>query len=127
MEEENKEVVVEEQPKQEVSEQPKQEQQSGGMDEVSKYSLISFIFAVVGFAVCSGWIVGSIASIVLGAIALVRSKNNAAVKQPFKTFDKITKPVAIVTIVLGAILAVVYLIFTIIVPAAAAIAGAVAE
>ena len=109
MEEEKKEeLVVAEQPQ----EEPKAEAQpqQSGLDEVSKYSLISFILAVIGLSVCGGWMVGSIAGIVLGIIALSRCKNNAAVKQPFRTFDRITKPVAIVSIVLGAILTVVFFI-----------------
>ena len=128
MEEEKKEELVVEESKQEVVEAPKEESQpqSSGLDEISKYSLISFILAVIGLSVCAGWMVGSIAGIVLGIIALIRSKKNAATKQPFKTFDRITKPVAIVSIVLGAILTVVYFI-TFVIKVAADIAEAIAN
>ena len=109
MEEENKqEVVEEEQPKQEVSE-VKQEQ-SNSMDEDSKFSLITFILACAGLVVCAGWIIGGLACAVLGLIALGRVKNCKAVKQPFRTFDRISKPVAIVDVVLGFVVALAYTI-----------------
>ena len=114
MEEENKEVVVEEQPKQEVveAEQPKAEAQpqQSGMNEACKFVLISFILSLVGLTVCPMWFLGGIACAVLGIIVLIRSKNFAADRQPFRTFEKIAKPVAIVDIVLGAISALVYFI-----------------
>ena len=116
MEEENK-VVAEEEQKQEVvqEEQPKQEvaesnQQNESMDEDSKYSLITFILACVGLVVCAGWIVGGLACAVLGLIALGRVKNCKAVRQPFRTFDRISKPVAIVDVVLGFVVALAYTI-----------------
>lgn len=110
MEEENK-VVAEEEQKQEVAEVNEQpQQQSGGLDEDSKFSLTTFILAVVGFIVCAGWIIGGIAGIVLGIIALGRVKNCKAVKQPFRTFERVAYPVAIVDIVLGAIAAIGYTI-----------------
>lgn len=106
MEEENKqEVVIAEEPKQE---QPQAEQNQGGMDEKSKFSLITFILACVGLAVCAGWVVGGIACSILGGIALGRSKQCDAVRQPFRTFDRISKPVAIVDIVLGIVVAIIY-------------------
>ena len=108
MEEENKqEVVQEEQPKQEVAES---NQQNEGMDEDSKYSLITFILACAGLVVCAGWIIGGLACAVLGLIALGRVKNCKAVKQPFRTFDRISKPVAIVDVVLGFVVAIIYTI-----------------
>lgn len=106
MEEENKQEVVE------VKEEPKQEQpaeqQNSGLDEDSKYSLITFILACVGLVVCAGWIVGGLACAILGLIALGRMKNCKAVRQPFRTFDRISKPVAIVDVVLGFVVAVAY-------------------
>ena len=108
MEEENKqEVVQEEQPKQEVVESS---QQNEGMDEDSKYSLITFILACAGLVVCAGWIIGGLACAVLGLIALGRVKNCKAIKQPFRTFDRISKPVAIVDVVLGFVVALAYTI-----------------
>ena len=50
MEEENKVVAEEEQPKQEIAEP---NQQNEGMDEDSKYSLITFILACAGLVVCA--------------------------------------------------------------------------
>ena len=106
MEEENKQEVVE------VKEEPKQEQpaeqQNSGLDEDSKYSLITFILACVGLVVCAGWIIGGLACAILGLIALGRMKNCKAVRQPFRTFDRISKPVAIVDVVLGFVVAVAY-------------------
>lgn len=109
MEEENKqEVVVAEEEKKE--EQPQQENQQGGLDEVSKFSLITFILACVGLAVCGGWIVGGIACTVLGSISLGRVKKCNAQKQPFRTFERVAKPVAIVDIILGIIVAIAYFV-----------------
>ena len=106
MEEENKQEVVE------VKEEPKQEQpveqQNSGLDEDSKYSLITFILACAGLVVCAGWIVGGLACAILGLIAFGRIKDCKAVRQPFRTFDRISKPVAIVDVVLGFVVAVVY-------------------
>lgn len=105
MEEENKqEVVVAE----EVKEEQPQEHNQGGMDEKSKFSLITFILACVGLAVCAGWVVGGIACSILGGIALGRTKQCDAVRQPFRTFDRISKPVAIVDIILGIVVAIIY-------------------
>ncbi|MBQ6730502.1 MAG: DUF4190 domain-containing protein [Bacilli bacterium] len=110
MEEENK-VAVEEEQKQEVAKAEEQpQQQSEGLDEDSKFSLITFILAVIGFTVCAGWIIGGIAGVVLGLISLKRVKDCKAVKQPFRTFERIAYPVAIVDIVLGAISAIAYTI-----------------
>ena len=109
LEEENKqEVVEEEQPKQEVAEA--NEQQSEGLDEDNKFSLVTFILACVGLVVCAGWIVGGLACAILGLIALGRVKNCKATKQPFKVFDRISKPVAIVDVVLGFVVAIIYTI-----------------
>ena len=108
MEEENKqEVVQEEQPKQDVVEANNQNE---GMDEDSKYSLITFILACAGLVICAGWIIGGLACAILGLIALGRVKNCKAVKQPFRTFDRISKPVAIVDVVLGFVVAIIYTI-----------------
>ena len=118
MEEENKEVVVEEQPKQEVveAEQPKAEAQpqQSGMNEACKYVLISFILALVGLTVSPMYLLGGLACAVLGIIVLIRSKNFAADKQPFRTFEKIAKPVAIVDIILGALSALGWFIYTVV-------------
>ena len=104
MEEENKqEVVVKEEPKEEKTEEAKDEQKQESLDKVSEYSLITFILVCIGFLVCSGWIVGGVACLVLGVISLMRCKNCAAVKEPYKTFDKVSFIVAIVDIVLGGI------------------------
>ena len=126
MEEENKQELVEvkEEPKQEVAEQPKQEQ-SSGLSENNKYSLITFILATLGLMLCHGWFIGKIrngnyadcvswliagiACAVLGIIANNRVKNLNADRQPFKTFDKFSKPVAIVDIPLGFTVAAIFI------------------
>ena len=100
MEEETK-VVLE---KEERAEEP-QQQQEGGMTPNCKNALIAFILAVVGFGI--GWVygVGCIAGIVLGIISLsfLKKIDGEVEKQPFRTFSKVAKPVAIVTIVWSAI------------------------
>ena len=120
MAEEKKEVV-------EIKEeQPAQEE---GMGENNKFSLTTFILSVVGFIVCGGWIVGGIAAIVLGGISLKRLKSSNPSKQPFQTFDKVSKPVAIVDIVLGILSVIgwtVYLIVVIVGAIIAAVNGAAA-
>ena len=114
MEEENKQELVEvnEEPK----EEPKQEQ-SSGLSENNKYSLVTFIIACIGLLLCHGWfandlrtggygscvwwiIIGTACG-VLGIIALGRSKKLNADKQPFKAFDKVSRIVSIVDVPLG--------------------------
>ena len=115
MEEENK--IVEEQPA----------QQPQPANDPNKFSLITFILSVVGLVVCSGWIIGGIAAIVLGAISLKRLPNSNPNRKPFTIFDKISKPVGIVDIILGVISVVawtIYLIVVIVAAIAAAAAGA---
>ena len=118
MEEENKQELVE------AKEEPKQEQ-SSGLSENNKYSLITFIIACVGLLLCHGWFIGKIrngnyadcvswllagiACAVLGIIANSRLKNLNADKQPFKTFDKFSKPIAIFDIPLGFTVAAIFL------------------
>ena len=114
MEEEKKELEFEE-VKPEV-EDVKEEQQQGGMQPNSKFALISFILCVVGFSFAWGWIATSWIGIGLGIAALiVLKKNNPETEQqPFKTFAKIAKPVAIADIIIGALMFVVALIVTIV-------------
>lgn len=116
MEEEKKELEVEEVKAEEVKEEPKQEEQSGGMQPNSKFALISFILCVVGFSFAWGWIATSWIGIGLGIASLIVLKKNdpATEQQPFKTFAKIAKPVAIADIIIGAIMFVVALTVTIV-------------
>lgn len=119
MEEEKKELQAEEVKPEEPA------QQSGGMTPQSKGALLSFIFAVVGFGFSCAWIAAFVGT-VLGIVSLVLLKKNnpETEKQPFKTFAKIAKPVAIVDIILGAILFVIALIVMIVTAVAAAAAAA---
>ena len=80
----------------------------------NKFSLITFILAVIGFAVFEGWIVGGIASLILGCISLKRAKVAKASKNPYKVFNKISLPVSIVDIVFGALSIIFWTIVTII-------------
>ncbi len=109
MEEEKKELEAEEVKAEEVKEEPKAETAH------FKFALISFILAVVGFSFAWGWFAALVGT-GLGIAALIVLKKNepATEQQPFKTFAKIAKPVAIVDIILGAIMFVVALIVTIV-------------
>ena len=109
MEEENKVVEAEPVAEEKPAEEPKQEPAQQGQDQ-NKYSLVTFILAVVGFVVSWGWIIGGIAGIVLGAMALKRVPNCKSEQSPYRVFNKISKPVAIVDIVAGIVMTVVYTI-----------------
>ncbi|MFA7032795.1 MAG: hypothetical protein WC201_04460 [Bacilli bacterium] len=95
-------------------EEPKQTPVNSGMHPDDKNALIAFILALAGFFISYGWIIGGAASIVLGIVSLnFNTKSNGGNKKPFTIFTKIAKPVAIVSIVFGAIAVVVYTIVTI--------------
>ena len=89
MEEEKKEVVEAEVVETKQEEAPKQEQQEG-MTPNCKNALIAFIMAVVGFVIGFGWLVGAIAGIVLGILALsfLKKIDGEVEKQPFTVFSK---------------------------------------
>ena len=114
MEEEKKELQAEEV----KAEEPKAEGVS------FKPALVSFILAVVGFGVACAWIAG-LGGVILGAISLAFNKKNnpPTEQQPFKTFAKIAKPVAIVDIILGAIMFVVALLVIILMAVGAIVAN----
>ncbi len=101
MEEENR-VVEQEQPQ--------------GMTPNCKKALIALILAVGGVGIGFGWLVGGIAGIVLGLVSLsfLGKIEGEVERQPFRTFSKIAKPVAIVAIIVSAIMFVIYLIYFII-------------
>ena len=122
-EEEKKELVEEEAPE---KEEPAKEEQPALSEEGNKHTLITFILSVVGLVLAGGWIVGSIAGLVLGVIALKRCNGPKPTKQPFMTFRKIARPVAIVDIILDAVMIVVWTVIFVagIVAAAAAAANA---
>ena len=113
MEEENKVVEAEPVAEEKPAEEPKQEPAQQGQDQ-NKYSLVTFILACVGVVVCWGWIVGGIAGIILGAMALKRLPNCKSEQNPYRIFNKISKPVAIVDIVAGIICTIIYTILFII-------------
>ena len=98
MEEEKK--VEEVQAEEVKAEEPKVEE---AIEADNKFSLITFILAAIGFALCLDWIVGGIAGVILGCISLKRAKVAKASKNPYKVFNKISLPVSIVDIVFGAI------------------------
>lgn len=94
-----------------------------------KNALVAFILAAVGFFGSAGCIV----AIVLGAISLgfLKKIKGTVEKKPHAVFMKIAKPVAIVDIILGAVMTVVYIVLLIVwivgviaVAAAAAAEGA---
>ena len=121
-EEEKKEVVEEQQvEKVEPVEEPKKEEQQG---QDFKRALVGFILAVVGFGFACGWWLGLIGT-GLGIASLI--VNRPTEKQPFKTFSKIAKPVAIVDIILGAVVFIIAIVVVIVAAVAAAVeAGAAA-
>ena len=115
--EEEKVVEAEEVKEAPVAEEPKQEQpaQQGGMQPASKNALISFILAVVGFGFAFGWWIAIVGTI-LGIISLVFLKKSAGVsQQPFSTFAKVARILAIIAIIVGAIMFLVAIIYSIVV------------
>jgi hypothetical protein len=113
-EEEKKEVVAQEEPRQE-----------SGMTPQSRSALTAFILSIIGFVVAWGPVV-SVAGIILGAISLGTGKKNnpETEQQPFRTFGKIAKPVGIVDIIAGAGMTIFWIVYLIVVVIAAAIAAA---
>lgn len=103
--------VVEEKQQQEPAQQP----QNGDMEPQAKSALTAFILSAVGFLLGFAWLF-SISGVVLGLISLKKIKENdpETEQQPFRTFGRIAKPLAIVDIVLGAVAFVLYLVFFII-------------
>jgi hypothetical protein len=79
----------------------------------NKFSLITFILAAIGFALCAEWIIGGIACLILGCISLKRAKVAKASKNPYKVFNKISLPVSIVDIVFGALSIIGWTIWTV--------------
>lgn len=102
--EEKQEVLVEEKPA-EAAPAPVDEA------ELKKQSLMGFIFALVGLALCETVLGG----IIFGALGLKKSKAAASLTcKPHAIFNKITKPVGIVAIILGCASALGYLIWLIV-------------
>ena len=95
------------------------------MSEQSKNALIAFILAVVGAGFAFAWY-AAIVAVPLGIVSLACGKKNdpETDEQPFKTFAKIAKPVAIAEIIVGAVMFVVAILVLIITTAAAAAAAA---
>ena len=120
MEEENK-VVEAEQP----AEQPQPAQQP---EDPNKFSLITFIMALVGLAVCFAP-VGSVAGVILGALSAKRLKVSNPDRNPFKVFDKVSKPVSLVDLIAGIVATVCWTIYFAVLAILAIIAavGAAAE
>ena len=125
MEEEKKEVAVEE-----VEEVKAEEAAPAPAAEEAdaKNALLAFILSAIGF-VGTPIPFGGVVSIVLGIIALnfLKKIQGEITRQPHRVFAKIAKPVAIVDIILGAISVILYFIFIVIVPIALAAAGAAAN
>lgn len=125
MEEENKVVEAEPVAEEKPAEQPQQQPAQQSQDD-NKYSLITFILSMVGLLVCWGWIIGGIAGIILGVMALKRVPNCKSEQNPYRVFNKISKPVAIVDIVAGIVCTILYSIFFILWIVAAVAAAAAA-
>jgi uncharacterized membrane protein len=118
--EEKQEVLVEEKPA-EAAPAPVDEA------ELKKQSLMGFIFALVGLALCETVLGG----IIFGALGLKKSKAAASLTcKPHAIFNKISKPVAIVAIILGALFVVFWIVYIILIAlgvASAAIAEGMAR
>lgn len=95
----------------EVIAEPEETSDNTQLDKQSKSALVSFILAVGGFINGFAWLF-SITGVVLGIVALsfLKDNNPETEKQPYRTFGRVAKPVAIVDIVFGSIMFVVYLV-----------------
>ena len=103
MEEQKKEVLVDEKPA-EAAPAPADEA------ALKKQSLMGFIFALVGLALFETVLGG----IIFGAIGLKKAKAAASLTcKPHSIFNKITKPVGIVAIILGCLAVIGWLIWLI--------------
>ena len=81
------------------------------VEDPDKFVLITFILTAIAVALCTGWIVGSIAAIVLSAISLNRTRQPVeATKQPFITFKKITDIAALIVLIVAIVAAVAWTI-----------------
>ena len=79
-------------------------------DAKAKNVLVAFILSLIGFGVAWEPVI-SIAAIILGAIALNKAKLGAGVtRNPHRVFVKIAKPVAIVDVIAGVVMTIVYII-----------------
>lgn len=91
-----------------------------------KNALMAFILSLVGLALCES----AIGAIILGAISLNLNKKAAGIqKKPHAIFQRVSKPVAIVDIILGVIMCFVFIgliIGAIVAAVAAAASGATA-
>ena len=111
--------VEEDKPVEEVkpAEEAKPVEEAKSVEEATeadnKFSLITFILAAIGFALCLDWIIGGIAGVIIGCISLKRAKVAKASKNPYKVFNKISLPVSIVDIVFGALSIIGWTIWTV--------------
>ena len=103
-----------------VEEKPAEVDPIADDPELRKKSLLGFIFALVGLALCETVIGG----IVFGALGLKFSKAAAAIeKKPFSVFNKVSKPVGIVAIILGTLFVIFWIVYFILI-AIGVVAGA---
>lgn len=105
MEEEKQEVLVEEKPA-EAAPAPADDA------DLRKKSIIGLVFAVLGLAFCETVLGG----IIFGAIGLSFSKKASGIqKKPFSIFNKVSKPVAIVAIILGALFVIFWIVYIVLI------------
>ena len=83
---------------------------NGGADNGK--ALASFILAAVAFSFIFSWY-ASLVSVVTGIVSLAIGKNVKDTTQPYSTFMKIARPVAIACIPIGAVVFLIFLIVTI--------------
>lgn len=85
-----------------VKEEPKAE--AAPSNEVQKPALIAMIISIIALAVCPGWIVGGAACTILSLVSVsFQRRTPANLNQPYSTFLKVAKILAIIAFFAGLI------------------------
>lgn len=79
----------------------------------NKFALIAFILSVVAIGGAVAWL-GSFVGVIVGIVGLVMLKKAGADRKPFSVFERVAKPLCIVSIILGAVMFVTALLVTLI-------------
>lgn len=92
----------------------------------NKFALIAFILTVVGLSFALGTVTGLV-GMVLGIVGLAMLKKAAADRKPFSVFQKIAKPLGIVSIIVGVLAFTLWLIIAVLVPVIAELVSEAGE